>query len=315
MMKKKNDVAFRLTGFVLIAGLIAMVVLVGTAAADGPATIYGSREMWIAERQHIFEITDDLYGYGDFGDYSWDPTPCPDGCGGRVYVVNHQETWTNGTPLYDVSKDGKNETVSYDNLAPGYYFEMVWPTPLTPGTYDLILDLNVSGYPYVWTNITNPYSGSVYMEDPVWTIYVNGSEGPGIEVKKTANPTSGAPSTNVNFSIVVTNTGDCRLNPVKVVDTLPTGMSYVSSSPVADSQIGTTVTWNNLGSLSTSESRTIYLIAHIDVGASGTLNNTANATGKPPAGDNVSDDCYEEVTVLAPAIQVTKVASPSAGAP
>ncbi|RCV63712.1 hypothetical protein C5S53_12470 [Methanophagales archaeon] len=51
---------------------------------------------------------------------------------------------------------------------------MVWPTPLTPGTYDLIIDLDVSGYPYVWTNITNPYSGSKYIEDPVLTIDVAG---------------------------------------------------------------------------------------------------------------------------------------------
>ncbi len=50
---------------------------------------------------------------------------------------------------------------------------------------------------------------------------------PGISVTKTADPTSGAPSTDVTFTITVENTGDCTLNPVMVVDTLPVGMSYV----------------------------------------------------------------------------------------
>ena len=151
-MKRKTIGAF------VIAGLIAMVVLVGTAAANGGAEINGSRFFGDFEKRHNFTTADNLYGHGDFGDYSYtfNESPCPVGCGGRVYVVEHRETWVNGTELTDVS--GGNETVAWDNTI----FEMAWPTPLTPGTYDLIIDLNVSGYLGVWTNVTNPSARTLY---------------------------------------------------------------------------------------------------------------------------------------------------------
>ncbi|NQE52008.1 hypothetical protein C5S29_00345, partial [ANME-1 cluster archaeon GoMg3.2] len=136
----------------------------------------------------------------------------------------------------------------------------------------------------------------------------------GISVTKVGNVTEAKPSTNVNFTIVITNTGDHILNPVKVVDTLPTGMSYVSSSPAATDTSGPII-WTNVGSLASGATKTIYLIAHIDSDATGILNNTVNGTGTPPAGDDVSDEGYAEVKTLKPAITVTKTASPTAGAP
>jgi len=136
----ESGIKTKIVGILAIAGLIAMVVLVGTAAANGGAEIYGSRFFGDFEKQHNFTTTDNLFGWGDFGDYSYPgEPPCPVGCGGRIYVVEHQEIWTNGDPLIDVS--GGYETVAW-----GYsFFKMAWPTPLTPGTYDLVLDLDVSG--------------------------------------------------------------------------------------------------------------------------------------------------------------------------
>jgi hypothetical protein len=157
----------------MIAGLIVMAVFAGTAAADGPADIFGSH-YWESEyNQHDFKTTDDLYGLGDFGDYSvtYDP---PRQYGGRIYVVEHQEMWSNGDPLNDVSSDGY-ETVAWDNS----FFDLVWPTPLTPGTYDLILDLNVSGTEnyYVWTDIADPANPQGdNITDPIWVINVTGDE-------------------------------------------------------------------------------------------------------------------------------------------
>ena len=69
---------------------------------------------------------------------------------------------------------------------------------------------------------------------------------PGISVTKAANPPDVAPSSNVEFTITVSNTGDCTLDPVRGVDTLSGWMSYVSSSPVADTHDGTII-WNNVG--------------------------------------------------------------------
>jgi hypothetical protein len=92
-------------------------------------------------------------------------------------------------------------------------------------------------------------------------------------------------------------------------------MSFVSSSPVADSQVGSTLTWDNVGPILASNSKTIFLVAHVDADAIGMLNNTANATGTPPAGDNVSDSDTADVEVLAPRISVTKTALPIEGTP
>jgi len=103
---------------------------------------------------------------------------------------------------------------------------------------------------------------------------------PGISITKVASPTSDAPRTNVTFTINVTNTGDCTLDPVKVVDTLPGGMSYVSSDPPADTYDGTII-WDDVGSLDVNESTTITLVAHIDSGPAGTLTNNVVATGTP----------------------------------
>jgi len=56
----------------------------------------------------------------------------------------------------------------------------------------------------------------------------------GIRVTKVVDPPDVAPSSNVEFTITVSNTGVCTLDPVRVVDTLLGWMSYVSSSPAAD---------------------------------------------------------------------------------
>ena len=52
-----------------------------------------------------FSTTNNVYAWGFLGHESQpNTTLCgPAGCGGRVYVVNHSDTWTNGTLLNDTS--------------------------------------------------------------------------------------------------------------------------------------------------------------------------------------------------------------------
>jgi uncharacterized repeat protein (TIGR01451 family) len=133
---------------------------------------------------------------------------------------------------------------------------------------------------------------------------------PRISITKVASPTSDAPCANVTFTINVTNTGDCTLDPVKVVDTLPEGMSYVSSDPPADTYDGTII-WNDVGSLDVNESTTITLVAHIDSGPAGTLTNNVVATGTPKDSmcSNVTNSDTEDVTCRSTSISVNKTAS------
>jgi uncharacterized repeat protein (TIGR01451 family) len=136
---------------------------------------------------------------------------------------------------------------------------------------------------------------------------------PAIAVHTTATPTEGAPCTDVTYEINVTNTGNCILDPVTVVETLPAGMSFVSATPVANVSAGL-ITWTNIGPLAAGESKTLTLVAHIDSGAFGKLNSTVSAEGKPIHGDGVTDDAYSLITALTPAISVHTTATPTEGA-
>ena len=126
---------------------------------------------------------------------------------------------------------------------------------------------------------------------------------PGIRVNKVANPPDVAPASNVEFTITVPNTGDCTLDPVRVVDTLPAWMSYVSSSPAADTHDGTII-WNNVGPLDPGDSKTITLVARIASDASGSVTNAVMVTGTNlTTGVNVTDSDTVTVTVLAKTIE------------
>ena len=176
---------------------------------------------------------------------------------------------------------------------------------------------------------SNPGEWAVYAVDPVhgsgqynWpyvTFTCRTGGKPDLEVYKTAFPTEGTVGTDVRFTMNVTNTGNCTLNPVRIVDMLPAGMSYVTTgtTPAPSSVIGNEVTWNNVSSLDPNDSTIITLIAYIDEGASGALINDVTATGTPPYGADVHDSDTATVTVMnvSISISITKSCSPTTVAP
>ena len=99
----------------------------------------------------------------------------------------HKENWANGDPLTDVSGVSgvpEPETVSWGSN--GHFAELAWPTELDAGEYQLILDLNCTGYNGEWTNITDPYGG--YITDPIWPFTVTGPTQPIPEFSTIAIP-------------------------------------------------------------------------------------------------------------------------------
>lgn len=103
-----------------------------------------------------------------------------------------------------------------------------------------------------------------------------------------------------NFNITVSNSGETPLDPVRMVDTLPPGMSYVSDDRSAIVQ-GREIIWRNLGSLNTSESTPVHLVTRIGPCTRGRLENLVTVTGTPPTGYNVTDNGTEDIFVAASA--------------
>ncbi len=127
----------------------------------------------------------------------------------------------------------------------------------------------------------------------------------GILVTKVGNVTEASPSTLVNFTITVSNIGDCALHTVVVNDTLQAGMTYNSSDPSANTSNGAII-WNNVGPLAAGASKNITLVVQIEEDAEGVLINTVTVTGTPQTGDSVSANGTAPVRVKQPGISVTK---------
>ena len=152
--------------------------------------------------------------------------------------------------------------------------------------------------------IAGNYSVTVTDENGCTGIAMATITKPSIAVTKSVNLTQGAPSTKLNFTINVTNTDHVTLSPVKVVDTLPFGLNYVSSN---GTDAGNVVTWTNIGPLSPGRSRYLYLVAHINGSAYGALTNKVNVTGtSPTTGLNYFANDSKVVTALRASLLIQK---------
>ncbi|MGB7000573.1 MAG: DUF11 domain-containing protein, partial [Halobacteriota archaeon] len=204
--------------------------------------------------------------------------------------------------VYDTYPNGTIELLEADLfLAPGDYKRYYRPYVVKTG------DAGTTITNHFWVNGTSGAGEAVEGHMDKNSLILD----PGISITKVAAPTSGAPYTNVTFTINITNTGDCTLDPVKVVDTLPGGMSYVSDDfGGIEGPVGT-ITWS-LGSMGSGALTTIHLVAHIDVGPAGTLTNNVLATGTPKDSmcNDVTDSDTADVTRLFnPDIRIVKTAS------
>jgi len=162
-------------------------------------------------------------------------------------------------------------------------------------------------------------STTVHAEDTV--------PSPSISITGTVEPTEATPSTEVAFEIVVTNTGDCTLDPVTVNETLPDGLSYVAGSALAGgiaieptTSDNITLSWD-LGALGISDNATITFNALIGEIEAGTLTSTAEAIGTAPDSNTVSAtattelEVYVEEPVLSPDIAITSTVDPTEATP
>ncbi|MFD0884830.1 hypothetical protein ACFQ08_09745 [Streptosporangium algeriense] len=100
-----------------------------------------------------------------------------------------------------------------------------------------------------------------------------------LSITKTADTlNSGGTGT---YTITVTNNGPSDNTGVVVTDTLPPGLTFVSSAPPGCTAAGQVVTCP-IGNLAAGTSTTITLTVDVDESVAGTVTNTASVTGDNP---------------------------------
>ena len=105
-----------------------------------------------------------------------------------------------------------------------------------------------------------------------------------INITKEAYPLSGVPGTKINYTVVVTNTGEADLCQVSVMDILPDGLKYLSDDHHGIFTEPNQVTWPNLGCLTSGESLTILMDTEIVGTVIGNLDNNINVSAIPRGG-------------------------------
>ncbi|MEK7569897.1 MAG: SpaA isopeptide-forming pilin-related protein [Patescibacteria group bacterium] len=124
-------------------------------------------------------------------------------------------------------------------------------------------------------NIANIKSAEV---DPVFAqADVKAATAPVLQITKTGSATIVNPGDPLTYTVKVKNVGtDTAVNAV-ATDTLPAGFSFVSTSPVANSIVGQTATWN-LGNMIVGQEVTLTYTVNVAPGTTaGVYDNIAKA--------------------------------------
>ncbi len=145
---------------------------------------------------------------------------------------------------------------------------------------------------------------------------LNGCYGPAdLSLAKSDTPDPALQGQNLTYHLVVTNngtsSGPATTSGVKVVDTLPPGVTLVSATPSSGSCSGTATIACELGILPGGASESVDIVVNVAPATTGTLTNTATvsaATADPDPSDNTAS----ATTTVAPAadVSITKTDTP-----
>jgi uncharacterized repeat protein (TIGR01451 family) len=135
-----------------------------------------------------------------------------------------------------------------------------------------------------------------------------------LSIVKSATPTTATPGANQSYKLVVKNNGPSRAVNVRVADSLPAGLTYVSASPEC-SLAGATVACA-LPSMAAGEERTFTVTTKVGASVNGRLANTATVGSDTPDPDPSNNTSTVVVPVVDKAdLSIVKSATPTTATP
>jgi uncharacterized repeat protein (TIGR01451 family) len=208
------------------------------------------------------------------------------------------------------STDGSG-IYGFSDLSPGdYYVEFVLPSGYDFSPQDQGADDTLDSDADPTTGQTVATTLDPGEDDPTWDAGMYRT-GPALQIDKTINLAAIAPNgPSLVYTLTVVNVGDVTLNPVRVVDTLDVGLTFVpgSATPAETSVVGQVVTWADVtagAGLAPGGSTQITFQA-IATTTIGTYVNHALAEGTPPVGGVVTDTDQVPLTVADPSVALDK---------
>ena len=118
-----------------------------------------------------------------------------------------------------------------------------------------------------------------------------------LSITKTDSPDPVTAGSNLTYTITITNNGPAPATSVTLTDTLPGGVTFVSSTPSQGSCSGATVVTCTIGSLANSASATVVIV--VTPASAGSLSNTASVTAAETDTNTANNSAAQDTTVSA----------------